>query len=64
VCRFDSWPKVPTRVVAGADDRLFPAEFQRKLARDRLGLAVDVLPGGHLLALVHPAELASLLLEI
>jgi pimeloyl-ACP methyl ester carboxylesterase len=64
VCRFDSWPEVPMRVVAGADDRLFPVDFQRKLARDRLGLDVDVLPGGHLLALVHPAALASLLLEI
>jgi pimeloyl-ACP methyl ester carboxylesterase len=64
VCRFDSWPQVPTRVITGADDRLFPAEFQRELARDRLDLAVDVLPGGHLLALVHPAALASLLLEI
>jgi pimeloyl-ACP methyl ester carboxylesterase len=64
VCRFDSWPTVPMRVVAGADDRLFPADFQRKLARDRLDLAVDVLPGGHLVALVHPAELASYLLEI
>jgi pimeloyl-ACP methyl ester carboxylesterase len=64
VCRFDSWPRVPTRVVAGADDRLFPLDFQRNLARDRLGLPVDVLPGGHLLALVRPAALASLLLEI
>lgn len=64
VCRFDSWPTVPTRVVAGADDRLFPAAFQRELARDRLDLAVDVLPGGHLMALVHPAVLATCLLEI
>ena len=64
VCRFDSWPEIPTRVVVGADDRLFPPEFQRRVARERLDLAVDVLPGGHLLALVHPAALASLLLEI
>ena len=64
VCSFDSWPTVPMRVVAGADDRLFPVAFQRKLARDRLDLAVDVLPGGHLMALAHPAELASFLLDI
>jgi len=64
VCSFDSWPDVPTRVVAGADDRLFPADFQRKLARDRLDLAAEVLPGGHLMALVHPAALATFLLGI
>jgi len=64
VCSFDFWPTVPMRVVAGADDRLFPVAFQRKLARDRLDLAVDVLPGGHLMALAHPAELASVLLDM
>jgi hypothetical protein len=25
VCDFDAWPSVPIRVVAGADDRFFPA---------------------------------------
>jgi hypothetical protein len=45
------WPSVPIRVVAGADDRFFPLGFQQTLARDRLGLEADVLPGGHLIAL-------------
>jgi pimeloyl-ACP methyl ester carboxylesterase len=62
VCDFDAWPSVPIRVVAGADDRFFPAEFQRKLARDRLGLEADVLPGGHLIALAQPSGLAKYLL--
>jgi pimeloyl-ACP methyl ester carboxylesterase len=53
---------VPIRVVAGADDRLFPAEFQRRVARERLGVEADVLPGGHLIALAHPDPLASYLL--
>ncbi len=57
------WPDVPTRVVAGRDDRLFPLEFQRKLAADRLGLDVDELPGGHCLALSRPGELADLLVS-
>jgi pimeloyl-ACP methyl ester carboxylesterase len=57
----ERWPDVPTRVVAGREDRLFPVEFQRRLAAERLGLAVDELPGGHLLALSRPVELADLL---
>ena len=27
------WPDVPTRVVAGRDDRFFPLDFQRRVAR-------------------------------
>jgi pimeloyl-ACP methyl ester carboxylesterase len=64
VCDFSTWPSVPIRVVCGADDRMFPADFQRKLALDRLGLEADVLPGGHLLALSQPAALADYLLGI
>lgn len=53
------WPDVPTRVVSGRDDRFFPAAFQRRLARQRLGVDPDELPGGHLLALSQPALLAD-----
>jgi pimeloyl-ACP methyl ester carboxylesterase len=53
------WPDVATRVVAGRDDRLFPLDFQRKIAAERLGLDVDEVPGGHCLALSRPAELAD-----
>lgn len=62
VCGFESWPPVPIRGVAGADDRFFPAGFQRSVARERLGLELDVLPGGHLIALSQPAALAEYLL--
>jgi pimeloyl-ACP methyl ester carboxylesterase len=51
-----NWPAVPIRVLVGRDDRLFPAEFQRAVARERLGLAATEIPGGHLAALSHPAE--------
>ena len=61
-CDFSTWPPVPIRAVAGADDRFFPAGFQQALARDRLGIEADVLPGGHLIALAQPARLASYLL--
>jgi pimeloyl-ACP methyl ester carboxylesterase len=64
VCDFDTWPSVPIRVVVGADDRMFPVEFQRKLSRDRLGVEADVLPGGHLIALSQPGMLANYLLGI
>jgi pimeloyl-ACP methyl ester carboxylesterase len=57
------WPDVPTRVVVGSDDRLFPLEFQRRVVRERLGLDVDVLPGGHLMALSRPRELAEKMLS-
>jgi Alpha/beta hydrolase family len=62
VCAFKGWPPVPIRGAAGADDRFFPAGFQRTVARDRLGLDLDVLPGGHLIALAQPAALAKYLL--
>lgn len=57
------WPDVPTRVLAGADDRFFPLTFQRDVARQRLGLDVEVVPGGHLPALSRPDELVEALLH-
>lgn len=58
-CRIERWPDVPTRVLAGRDDRFFPVQFQRRVARDRLGEDIEELPGGHLIALSRPAELAD-----
>ena len=55
----ERWPDVPTRVVAGRDDRLFPLDFQRRIAAERLGLPVDEVPGGHCVALARPVELAD-----
>jgi len=57
------WPDVPTRVLAGRDDRFFPLAFQRHLARARLGLDVDEVPGGHLVALSRPDALAERLAD-
>jgi pimeloyl-ACP methyl ester carboxylesterase len=62
-CAFAAWPPVPIRAVAGAGDRFFPVGFQQALARDRLGIEADVLPGGHLIALAQPARLAGYLLS-
>jgi hypothetical protein len=52
------WPAVPTRFLQGCDDRFFPLDFQRRVARERLGVELDDMPGGHLLALSQPEELA------
>lgn len=54
-----SWPDVPTRFLQGRDDRFFPVEFQRRVVRDRLGITIDEMPGGHLVALSRPTELAD-----
>lgn len=59
----DAWPSVPTRVIAAESDRLFPLDFMRRQALDRLGAEVDVIPGGHLAALTQPRELAGLLVN-
>jgi pimeloyl-ACP methyl ester carboxylesterase len=58
-----NWPHgVPVRVISGRDDRFFPLAFQQRLARERLGVEPDVLPGGHAIALAQPEALARQLL--
>lgn len=61
VCDIAAWPDVPTRVLAGADDRFFPLALQQRVARERLGIEVEVLPGGHLAALSQPEALVAAL---
>ena len=63
-CPFERWPQIPIHVIASADDRFFPLEFQRRVARDRLHTEVVVVPGGHLVALSHPDELVDQLLRL
>jgi pimeloyl-ACP methyl ester carboxylesterase len=55
----DGWPDVPTRFLLCRDDRLFPAEFMRRVVRDRLGITPDEIDSGHLPALGHPKELVE-----
>jgi pimeloyl-ACP methyl ester carboxylesterase len=54
-----TWPEVRTKVLVGSDDRFLPADFQRRVVRERLGVAHDEMDGGHLLALSQPEELAD-----
>jgi hypothetical protein len=57
----DSHPAIPTRYILCTEDRLFPAAFQRQLARDRLGSTPDEIASGHCPALSRPTELAAML---
>jgi pimeloyl-ACP methyl ester carboxylesterase len=61
-CDFLAWPQIPIRVLAGADDRFFPYEFQRRVAHDRLGIETDAVHGGHLVTLSNPRGVADYLL--
>ena len=58
-CDFRTWPDIPTTVLVGRDDRIFPAEFQRRTARGRLGIEGELMDGGHLVALSSPVGLAE-----
>ena len=57
----DRWPDVPTRVVVGRQDRLFPPDFATALARERAGVEPDYIDTGHLPALADPEALVTLL---
>jgi pimeloyl-ACP methyl ester carboxylesterase len=54
-----AWPDVSTKFLLCRDDRFFPAEFMRRVSRQRLGITPDEMDSGHLPALGHPKELAD-----
>lgn len=56
----ERWPDVPTRFVLARQDRFFPADWQRRVVRERLGIEPDEIDGGHCVALSRPGELVSL----
>jgi pimeloyl-ACP methyl ester carboxylesterase len=56
-----AWPDVPTRVLLCRNDRLFPALFLRRVARERLAIAPNEIDSGHTPALSRPKELADYL---
>ncbi len=58
-----AWPRVATRYVVCTQDRAFPPEFMRGLARDRLGVEPDEIATGHMPMLARPGELADLLVS-
>jgi pimeloyl-ACP methyl ester carboxylesterase len=54
-----AWPEVPTRYLLCREDRVFPAEFVRRMVRNRLGITPDEIESGHTPALSRPQELAD-----
>jgi len=62
-CRFERWPDIPIHVLVGRDDRFFPVEFQRAVARERLGREAEEMAGGHLVALSNADGLAARLIS-
>jgi pimeloyl-ACP methyl ester carboxylesterase len=54
-----SWPTTPTRYLLCRDDRMFPAAWARRHARERLGIEADEMDGGHYITLSRPRELAG-----
>jgi pimeloyl-ACP methyl ester carboxylesterase len=55
----DAWPEVPTRYLLCRDDRVFPAEWTRRMVRERLGITPDEMDGGHCPFLSRPKQLAQ-----
>jgi pimeloyl-ACP methyl ester carboxylesterase len=55
----EAWPDVATRFLLCRDDRFFPAPFQRRVVRDRLGITAEEMGGGHLPMLSRPVELVD-----
>jgi pimeloyl-ACP methyl ester carboxylesterase len=54
-----AWPDTPTRYLLCRDDRMFPAAWARRHARERLGIDPDEIDGGHYISLSRPRELAD-----
>jgi pimeloyl-ACP methyl ester carboxylesterase len=55
----EAWPEVPTRYLLCRGDRMFPAAWARRHARERLDLEADEIDGGHYISLSRPRELAE-----
>ena len=56
-----AWPRARVTSVVCARDRFLPADLQRRLARERLGVVGVEVDSGHCPALSRPRELADLL---
>jgi pimeloyl-ACP methyl ester carboxylesterase len=57
----DNWPDVPTSYIVCGDDRIIPPDWQRRVARERLGVEPIELAAGHNPMVSRPAELAAAL---
>jgi len=57
----EAWPDLPTEFLVCSDDRFFPPEVLRRVAKERLGITPDEIDSGHCVALSRPIGLADVL---
>jgi pimeloyl-ACP methyl ester carboxylesterase len=55
----DAWPEVTTRYLLCRDDRFLPAEWTRRMVRERLGVEADEIDGAHMPYVSRPKALAE-----
>jgi pimeloyl-ACP methyl ester carboxylesterase len=55
----EAWPDVPTTFLLCRDDRMFPADWMRRVVKERLGIIPDEIDGSHCVALSRSKELAD-----
>jgi pimeloyl-ACP methyl ester carboxylesterase len=60
-CPLAAWPSIPTTYIVCAEDRTISPAWQRKAAREWLGVEPIELPGGHCPNVSRPDALADLL---
>jgi hypothetical protein len=60
-CPLEKWPDVPATYIACADDRTIAPAWQRRAAREWLGVEAVELPGGHCPHVSRPEALADVL---
>ena len=63
-CPLTTWPAVPASYIVCADDRTITPAWQRKVAREWLGVEPIELPGGHAPNVSRPEALADTLVKI
>jgi pimeloyl-ACP methyl ester carboxylesterase len=63
-CPLDTWPDVPSTSLVLTEDAAVSPDWQRLVARGRLGSDVVEIPGSHSPFLTRPAELADALIRI
>ncbi|MCA1841680.1 MAG: hypothetical protein LC792_00555, partial [Actinobacteria bacterium] len=56
------YPRVPMRYARCLADRAISATWSTTVPKDRLGVDVDELPGGHMVGCAHPDALVEYLL--
>jgi len=60
-CPLRSWPAVPARYIVCTEDRTITPGWQRKVAREWLGVEPIEIPGGHCPNVSRPEVLADIL---